>query len=196
MQSLRTVISCCQQLSQVVGFHLGAGLTTIFSFSVLCSGTSSAVTADLSGNITLPTISAQIASQNIPLLASQRREPIFLTAAVELIHSPAACLSPKTPNSRCQRLIQKANSCKIVKSQHLCAELQWKSWREKAFCSWHQCHGNSSSAAQSDQLPTALQPPGRWGMCTALFQLPNHYLLLGLQMWRTWQESSRKQSLY
>lgn len=106
---LPTAVTSCR------AFHLGAGLTTIFSFSILCSGTSSAVTADLSGNITLPTISAQIASQNIPLLASQRHEPISLTAAVELIHSPAACLFPTTPNSRCQRRIQKANSCKHVK---------------------------------------------------------------------------------
>lgn len=154
------MISCCQQLSQVVGFHLGAGLTTIFSFSILCSSTSSAVTADLSGNITLPTISAQIASQNIPLLASQRHQPIFSTARVELIHSPAALLFPKTPNSRCQRLIQKANSCKIVKSQQLCAELQWKT---------SQLKGESLLLMASVPWKFKFfQPPGRWE-CALLF---------------------------
>lgn len=43
-----------------------------------------------------------------------------------LIHSISAYLFHNVPNSRCQRLIQKANSCKIAKSRPLCAELLWK----------------------------------------------------------------------
>ena len=99
VESFRTVISCCQQLSQVVPFHLVVGLTTVFSFSILCFSISSAVTTDMSSNITLPTISVQITSQNIPLLASQRHESIFSTAVsaiVELIHPVSAYLFQKT----------------------------------------------------------------------------------------------------
>lgn len=116
----------------------------------------------MSSNITLPTTSVQITSQNIPLLASQSHESIFPTpvsATVELIHSVSVYLFHKVTNSRCQRLIRKANSCKIAKSQHSCAELLWETsqLKKKAFCLQNQCQGNGKtcSAVHTDQRTVA-----------------------------------------
>lgn len=61
-----------------------------------------------------------------------KAEVDFLSCSQCNSRTNSLCISiSELPNSRCQRLIWKANSCKIAKSQHLHAELLWKTSQQK-----------------------------------------------------------------
>lgn len=160
----------------------------------------------MSSNITLPTTSVQITSQNIPLLASQSHESIFPTpvsATVELIHSVSVYLFHKVTNSRCQRLIRKANSCKIAKSQHSCAELLWETsqLKEESLLLTESMPRQWKDVFCSPHWPTdrGFCPPATLRTSNALFKIC--YFLIIICSWnlrceeQSTEKSSRKQCL-